>query len=156
MGNRAHVIFANGQSDISPAVYLHWNGGPESVYRFLEETERRMGGRFGDTAYSAARFAQVVGDFMDQDGQGGLSLGVVNGPERIDLESLAPYDHGDNGVYVIDGGTVRRFADPHYRGELRELSEIEVAAERIEADLSPYAPALREYFDSIRPKETAQ
>src|SRR5947209_40290 len=111
MGNRAHVIFVskNGHPP-SPAVYLHWNGGPESVYAFLGELKRRKA--LGTPDYAAARFAHVVGDFFDSNEAGSLSLGVVNGPDAITPEALAPYDHGDNGIYVVptDGGPVRRFA----------------------------------------------
>ncbi len=39
MGNRATIIFTDGKKSFSPAVYLHWNGGPESVYAFLEELD---------------------------------------------------------------------------------------------------------------------
>ena len=35
MGNRAFVIFTDGKT-YSPAVYLHWNGGPESIYPMLD------------------------------------------------------------------------------------------------------------------------
>lgn len=157
MGNRAHVIFTNDSgSDISPAVYLHWNGGPESVYRFLEETERRMQGRFGDTSYSAARFAQAVGDFFDSGEQGGLSLGVVNGPPSLSLEDLEPYNHGDNGVYAVSPSGVRRFVEPLYHSGLRELSPAEVTAEQEEAERSDYAPELRAYFDGIRPSKAEE
>lgn len=156
MGNRAHVIFAD--PDPGPAVYLHWNGGPESVYRFLEETERRMGGRFGDASYTAARFAQVVGDFFDSSDRGGLSVGVVNGPIRkrdqkwLSPETLEPFDHGDNGVYVVvtgvHGRTVRRFVSSYGQG-LRELSPEQVEAERSEAETHDYADAIRAFYAEL-------
>ena len=44
MGNRAAVVFTKGE-EISPAVYLHNNGGPESIYSFLAELNRRKCGR---------------------------------------------------------------------------------------------------------------
>jgi hypothetical protein len=34
MGNRAYVVFESG-NERSPAIYLHWQGGPESIYAFL-------------------------------------------------------------------------------------------------------------------------
>ncbi len=68
MGNRGTVIFSNQAGDeFSPAVYQHWNGGPESVYAFLDELDRRGVRGADDLAYQAARFVHIVGDFFDQD-----------------------------------------------------------------------------------------
>ena len=116
MGNRAIVIFHDPQNgDISPAVYLHWNGGPESVYAFLAEMQRRDVRR--DASYAPARFTQVVGDYFDDEYFTGLSLGIRNGPKSITPRALAPYVE-DNGVYVVEYGhtpdhkplqTMRRF-----------------------------------------------
>ena len=86
MGNRATVIFVTGEGKISPAVYLHWNGGPESVYQFLDELDRRKV-RAGDD-YECARFIQIVGEFFDQDATSGLSLGVSNGPHSLALLNI--------------------------------------------------------------------
>jgi len=116
MGNRATIIFtANG--DISPAVYLHWNGGPESVYQFLDELDRRH--VRADADYECARFVHIVGDFFDQDTTDGLSLGVANGPDAITPAALRHVrtDHGDNGFYIVDRTkqprAIRRFHE-HY------------------------------------------
>lgn len=163
MGNRAHVIFTDG-TNISPAIYLHWNGGPDSVYPILAETERRMGGRFGDVEYSAARFTQAFGDFFDNEEQGGLSLGLVNGPKTITPEALKPFDHGDNGVFVVtfvgaraDGPTVRRFVSGYGADDgLRELDELAVRRERDEADASDYREGIAAIFEAMRPKVGAE
>ena len=88
MGNRAFVIFEE-DGEISPAVYLHWNGGPESVYPFLDELDRRD--VRPDIAYAPARFIAVVAEFMDQEHYTGLSLGVMNGPEFITAAALEPF-----------------------------------------------------------------
>lgn len=91
MGNRALVIPA-GETF---GVYLHWNGGYESVYPFLEYCKlkgyRNFGGK-GSDGYGIARFCQVVGNFFG----GGLSIGVHSmhiGSERWQ----------DNGAYIVDG-----------------------------------------------------
>lgn len=70
MGNRANVHFVD--NDIH--VYLHWNGGIESVAAFLQQTANIMGNRTGDAQYFTARFIQVVGNFFG----GNTSLGVSN------------------------------------------------------------------------------
>lgn len=92
MGNRAVIIMEN-----SPKVgiYLHWNGGPESVLAFLEETKQR-GARdpSGDTSYALARLVQTIADFLSMDGGYETSIGV--GPvDQLDC------DNGDNGVYIV-------------------------------------------------------
>jgi len=114
MGNSATIIFTDSKTKrISPAIYLHWNGGPESVYQFLDELDRRK--VRADQCYEAARFIQIVGEFMDDSSLGGLSLGVVAGPTAITPQSLLDVetDHSDNGFYIIcrENGrrTVRRF-----------------------------------------------
>jgi hypothetical protein len=119
MGNRATIIFEQGGGDPpSPAVYLHWNGGPESVYGFLEEMQTRGHMR---SDYAAARFIGVVSDFFMSDGGEGLSLGVFAGPSEITPEALekVPTDHGDNGFYVVkitgDVFAVRRFTETERR-----------------------------------------
>jgi len=146
MGNRANVIFSDGSKfedrppQLSPAIYLHWNGGPDSVYAFLAETFRRMSSRGQDVSYMSARFVQIVGDFFGVDGSGGcLSLGIVSGPESMSLEALAAFDCGDNGIYVVEPLGIRRFVWTPATVEngdipLREMSEEEVARERRDAE----------------------
>ncbi len=130
MGNRAHVIFTDKDGDISPAVYLHWNGGPESVYAFLDEMKRRK--IRCDASYGTARFVHIVGDFFDSDEAGGLSLGIHGGPKTLEPASLKQYDHGDNGVYVVSWNgterTVRRFSNGKFADARRVESE-RIAAE---------------------------
>lgn len=101
MGNRATLVFTDGKERFSPAVYLHWNGGPESIYSFLAELDRRH--VRADQDYEAARFIQIVGEFFDQEEQGGLSLGVANGPRSVQeiREGKIETDLSDNGVYLV-------------------------------------------------------
>lgn len=148
MGNRATVIFWNGETkpakrSISPAVYLHWNGGPESIYAFLEELDRRD--VRADQEYECARFTQVVSEFFTwsterdlsdpiySESAYGLSLGVVNGPKSdkpADLDKVMT-DHGDNGVYLVnrtvpdgDPARMRRFLEyACHRDTGRRISE---------------------------------
>jgi hypothetical protein len=139
MGNRATVIFTNqDEKDISPAVYLHWNGGPESIYAFLDEMDRRNI-RVNDTMYECARFIHIVGDFFDMDEISSLSLGVTNGPKKIEPKELEKTrtDHGDNGFYIIHrmnkGRRVKRFVCKYdkkytYQG-IHEVPLKEVKAE---------------------------
>lgn len=83
MGNRAVIEFQG--SGIG--IYLHWNGGQESVEAFLKAA-RMLGVRSDD--YGPARLCQVIGNYFG----GNLSLGVGK------IETL-DCDNGDNGKYVI-------------------------------------------------------
>ena len=86
MGNRA-VIKASGNDN--KAVYLHWNGGRDSIEAFLKYCELRGFRSFNDD-YGMARFIQVVSNFFGADG---LSIGITDHVES----------QGDNGVYVVEG-----------------------------------------------------
>lgn len=101
MGNRAVIVF---ESMPTVGIYLHWNGGPESVLAFLEATKRR-GARSpdDDATYGFARLVQTIADFMSQDGDYELSIGV--GPL-----ALLDTDNGDNGTYWVgpDWKVIRR------------------------------------------------
>jgi hypothetical protein len=135
MGNRANVIFVDAEEkSISPCIYLHWNGGPESIYPFLDELDRRK--VKADQNYEAARFIEIVAQFMadGMDDVNVLSLGVVNGPKTISANDLRELetDDGDNGFYIVDRTvpnkrSVRRFVYD------KEMSATEVVKEREEA-----------------------
>lgn len=96
MGNRC-LIVPKGQENLG--VYLHWNGGVDSVTAFLEYCKikdyRPFGGKNAD-GYGIARFVQVVGNYFG----GGLSIGI----EAITTELTEDYAEAyDNGIYIIDG-----------------------------------------------------
>tara|TARA_R110000851_G_scaffold207743_1_gene360120 strand:- start:198 stop:569 length:372 start_codon:yes stop_codon:yes gene_type:complete len=84
MGNRAVLEF----KDNSVGIYLHWNGGRNTVEPLLD-VAREYGVR-GDN-YGIARLAQMIGNFFG----GTLSIGVG-------LVDSMDCDNGDNGVYLID------------------------------------------------------
>ena len=89
MGNRA-VIGFQGQKT---GIYLHWNGGEESVRAFLD-TAKALGVRDPvRDSYGVARLTQIIGNFFG----GSLSLGIGN------LESL-DCDNYDNGTYIVGEG----------------------------------------------------
>lgn len=154
MGNRGNVVFVDneglGKGEISPAVYLHWNGGPESVYAFLAEMDYRQIRH--EAGYEAARFCQIVGEFFDHDQYGTLSLGVNNGPTEISAEALDKVwtDSGDNGFYVVNraAGTMRRF---NGYPTMEELTLEEVEAERDTDEVATYAKEIGEQFRELAP-----
>lgn len=90
MGNRAVICFDTFQPK-SIGIYLHWNGGRDSIEGFLIATRKHMETRGQDAQYSKARFIQMVTTFFP----GNLSVGLDH-CENLDC------DNYDNGVYVID------------------------------------------------------
>lgn len=90
MGNRSIVTF-KGDDMCNTGVYLHWNGGPESVCAFARVMLERGWTR---SDYATARFAAVAIEFFDQVGDcSGHSVGI------IEADSGAG---DDNGVFEID------------------------------------------------------
>ena len=87
MGNRAIIKTEGGHIGL----YLHWNGGRDSVEAFLAYCKLRGFRSPESDGYGWARLAQVIGNFFG----GGLSLGIVETGVMIDGE------YCDNGAYVI-------------------------------------------------------
>ncbi len=96
MGNRANLVF-NDKGDLSPAIYLHWEGGFGSVLGFINELRRRGHTRMD---YAPARLCCVIGEYMGR--KDGLSLGLLDGPNALTPQELKHLDHGDNGIYVVE------------------------------------------------------
>ena len=92
MGNRAVIAFENKPDAVG--IYLHWNGGRDSVERFLEAGKGVC--RLGDPPYAMARLVQLIGQFFG----GNCSVGV-------DVISKLDCDNGDNGLYIVDSGSFK-------------------------------------------------
>ena len=87
MGNRAVIT----TEEKKIGVYVHWNGGRDSIEAFLKQCELK-GFRAPETdCYGWARLCQVIANYF---GGSGLSIGIDR-YERLDT------DNGDNGVYII-------------------------------------------------------
>ena len=93
MGNRA-VITTSKLTDIKNStdigIYLHWNGGRDSVQAFLKYCELKGYRSPEKDNYGWARLCQVIGNFFG----GELSIG-------IDSCCSLDCDNWDNGVYII-------------------------------------------------------
>lgn len=88
MGNRA-VITTNKRE---VGLYVHWNGGPESICAFL--TYAKLFGirkPYEDEAYFFARLTQIITNFFG--GQISCGVGMYNHLDR---------NNGDNGVYIVN------------------------------------------------------
>lgn len=92
MGNRAVITTRENFNNDGIGVYLHWNGGRDSVQAFL--TYCKMKGYREPTSdnYGWARLCQVIGNFFG----GSTSIG-------IDVCNNLDCDNWDNGTYIIDG-----------------------------------------------------
>lgn len=114
MGNRAvittKVLFDND----GVGVYLHWNGGRDSVEGFLAFCEARGYRAPSSDNYGWAYLVTTIGNFFGD----GLSLGV-------DKVSNLDCNNWDNGVYIIDGWKIvdRKYA-PSYEQDHYELKTV--------------------------------
>lgn len=88
MGNRAVIT----TKDKQLGVYLHWNGGRDSVEAFLKYCELKGYRNLDTDDYGWARLCQVIGNYFG----GEYSLG-------IDLYDHLDTNNGDNGVYIVEG-----------------------------------------------------
>lgn len=111
MGNRAVIVFDDASFEATGlGVYLHWNGGVESVQAFLDVTRERCGG------VDLVGFVQTVANFFQYDG----STVYVGRVENLDT------DNGDNGTFYVnrEGKIVRReHEQPHMRFSPRESAD---------------------------------
>lgn len=89
MGNRAVITFDAKLTENSVGIYLHHNGGPESVVAFCDAAIQ-LGLPIGDRTYLPARFVQMLGNFFG----GTLSLG-------LGLLRQLDCNNGDNGLYAV-------------------------------------------------------
>ena len=71
-------------------IYLHWNGGRDSVEGFLQ-VAKDYGLR--SCSYGVARLSQIISNYMG----GTLSVGV-------DIIKHLDCDNCDNGTYWVDSG----------------------------------------------------
>ena len=95
MGNRAVITasksrYVAGSNDIG--VYLHWNGGRDSVEAFLKYCELADLRAPSSDNYGYAGLVRVISNYFAD----GLSIGV---DKCVSLDC----DNWDNGVYIIEG-----------------------------------------------------
>jgi hypothetical protein len=117
MGNRAAIAFTDKQTRKPETfVYMHWNGGPESVYAILDVLHEK--GRASHSAeYTTARFAHLACELIDGDG---LSVGVMPFTTIDDAAHTAD----DNGLYVhdISTGKTERYVAAGFDKDARKLT----------------------------------
>lgn len=122
MGNRA--VITTKEKDL--ALYLHWNGGRDTVAPLLKYCELQGYRPPSQDCYGWARIAQVVGNFFG----GTLSVGIDR------YRKLG--DPGDNGVYVIDGWEIVERLTTKYDSDWNAvgMEHIDPSAEQDEYDFN--------------------
>ena len=101
MGNRAVITTRENFENNGVGIYIHWNGGRESVDAFLKYCELQGYIPPEQDCYGWASLAKVISNFFG----GGESIG-------IDQVSNLDCDNFDNGVYIIENWKV---VDRRYR-----------------------------------------
>lgn len=148
MGNRAVISTKN--KDIG--VYLHWNGGRDSVKAFLAYCKLKNFRCPEDDCYGWARLCQIVGNYFG----GGLSLGIDK-YENLDT------DNWDNGVYIIENWEIigREFKHGPEQKEydllsmLKEINNAQPESEQLEESvIEEYVKNLPE--DNIEEEEDSE
>lgn len=102
MGNRAVITTKENFENNGVGIYLHWNGGYDSVSAFLKYCELKGYRKPDKDNYGWARLCQVIGNFFG----GSTSIG-------IDVVNKLDCDNYDNGVYIIEGWKIvdRKYFD---------------------------------------------
>lgn len=96
MGNRAVIVWTDkdGHYDNgSTGVYLHWNGGRDSIEAFLAYCEMKGYENPSEKPIGIKRFAKVVSGFFG------------SSPTTIEIAPISELDtdNYDNGMYVCSG-----------------------------------------------------
>lgn len=123
MGNRAVLTTCmyEPKNSTTTSIYLHWNGGRDSVEAFLTYCKLK-GYRPPETdCYGWARLCQVIGNFFG----GGMSIG-------IDACCNLDCDNGDNGTYTIKNWEIvrRHYFKHHFEQRNHDLTEMLIAIDK--------------------------
>ena len=102
MGNRAVITTKYNFENNGVGVYLHWNGGRDSVEPFLAYCKLKGYRDPAKDNYGWARLCQVIGNAL-----GGTNSVGIDTIDHLDC------DNWDNGVYIIDNWEIvdRKFFD---------------------------------------------
>ena len=116
MGNRAVITIKedNRPQEDWQSLYLHWNGGRDTVEPLLHVAKLYGVRCQADPSYAIARLSQIMGNYIG----GTLSLGVGT-YKQLDTNNF------DNGVYVVqDWEIVDREFEPPYEQQEYDFNEM--------------------------------
>lgn len=142
MGNRAVITTRQNFDNNGVGIYLHWNGGRDSVEAFLKYMKLRNFRTPDKDSYGWARLCQVISNYFG----GGLSIGL-NTVDRLDT------DNWDNGTYIIEGWDIvdREFFD----GEEQNYYDINEMLIDID-EAQPFKDQLGKQFLTAKEVDTSQ
>ncbi|MGZ0069859.1 hypothetical protein [Microbacterium arborescens] len=141
MGNRA-VITTPGAN---VGIYLHWNGGRDSVAAFLQYAE--LAG-LPPLTTDGGGYAQLLTVLVNFAGNNGLNVALVTFDSRHRAEDF----DSDNGVYLVRGHEiVGRLGAPHFEQNAHDLDKMLHAIDQAQ----PERDRLGGYLDATkRPTDT--
>lgn len=113
MGNRATITTAPFNKK-NACIYVHWNGGRESIEAFCAAA-KELGYRSpgDDASYAMARLTGLICNFFGLDGDTSIGFGTVG-----DLIEAG----GDNGCFVL-GGDWEIVEQRNYKGRVVDDSD---------------------------------
>lgn len=134
MGNRAVITTRKGwlNKETNLGVYLHWNGGKDSVEAFLAYCKLKGYRPPESDNYGWARLCQVIGNFFG----GEASVG-------IDTVSRLDYENFDNGTYIIEDWEI--VGRKHYNRKEQNKYPLQEMLEAIDKTM-PRKEQLRDYL----------
>lgn len=144
MGNRAVITTEENFNNNGVGVYLHWNGGRDSVQAFLKYCKLK-GYRAPETdCYGWARLCQVCANFFG----GSFSIGIDT------VDRIGCNDFLDNGVYIIENWEIvgRKFFDNCEEQDEYDLNEMLLA---IDGQMPEHDQIGKDYLSAkvIKPSE---
>lgn len=144
MRNRA-VITTSTRANVAESdelgVYLHWNGGKDSVNGFLTYCYLKGYPSPEKDNYGWARLCQVIGNFFG----GSYSVG-------IDKCCRLDCDNGDNGVYIIKDWKIigRAYNDELEQNEHSLEDMLESIDDAMPENERLGSETIKEYLDSLK------
>lgn len=135
MGNRAVVTTLENYNHNGIGVYLHWNGGRDSVEGFLEYMKLKKHRTPETDCYGWARLCQVIGNFFG--GTTSIGIDTVN---NLDL------NNGDNGVYIIKGWDI--VGRKHFKGREQRLYTLDDMLKSIDETQPADEQLGKEFFEA--------
>jgi hypothetical protein len=142
MGNRAVITWSQ-KKDVKKTqdlgIYLHWNGGRDSVEAFLTYCKLQGFREPDHDNYGYARLCQVIGNFFGGD----LSLG-------IDKCRNLDCNNGDNGTYICKGWDI--VGRQYFGGREQQVHDLIEMLNAINKSMPEEDRLSQEVIDSCRKK----
>lgn len=144
MGNRAVITTEKDWKDNGIGIYVHWNGGYDSVNAFLAYCEAQGYRKPESDSYGYARLTQIIANFFG--GQNCIGIGRL---DELDC------DNGDNGVYIIqDWRIVGRYYNDYADTDEYDLEEFMLDIDcSMREDDQLGAEKIHEYIQNRKEKE---